>query len=202
MPLSPPRIPNRRSDKRTVAGPSVTIPIAALGAELADLARAVPTDTKPLLRAMGVYLGGQAKRSFDEQRSPDGVPWKPRAMPRNRPRDRKAARSGRGTGQKLLRDTNLMMAAASASAASPGSVYELTDTYLEQGVAMDRAWWHQHGVLHPIRPKTKRALSWPGAEHPVKSTSGIPARPFLGITDAMADRLALYALDYFSGGAA
>ena len=34
-------------------------------------------------------------------------------------------------------------------------------------------------VGEPIRPKVKKALFWPGAEHPVKSVRGMKPRPFL-----------------------
>jgi hypothetical protein len=42
------------------------------------------------------------------------------------------------------------------------------------------------GIYHKrIEPKTKKALFWPGAAHPVKSVKGMKGRPF--VTDAVAE---------------
>lgn len=50
------------------------------------------------------------------------------------------------------------------------------------GTSVSYAAAHQFGVgPHTIRPKTKKALAWPGGAHPVKSVNhpGIQARPFM-----------------------
>jgi phage virion morphogenesis protein len=53
---------------------------------------------------------------------------------------------------------------------------------------------------HVIRARHARALSWPGARHPVRSVnhpgSKIPARPFLVIPDDGRDRIKQAAIDF------
>jgi len=60
-------------------------------------------------------------------------------------------------------------------------VISLTDRSVTVGTDRPYAVFHQFGVKpHPIRPKTKGALYWPGAAHPVRRVNhpGLPARPF------------------------
>ena len=180
-----------------MATANLTITLAELPGVLDEVARETePKDLKPLLETMSVYLSATAKRRFHEGIDPDGAIWKPLAMQRARPRD-KVNRNPRSTGQKPLRDTGLLMASVTGGA---GGFVNIGDTWLEQGTNLEYAAFHQFGV-GPIRPVTKKALFWPGAAHPVKGTKGIPARPFLGINDRDADKLALMTADYFSGDA-
>lgn len=149
------------------------------------------------LKESQVYLLSQYKRCFDESRSPDGKPWAPLKRPRNRKRDRKAKG---GTGQKPLRDKGLLMAAASASAAT-GAIRELGRFHLEQGTNLDYAAAQNFGTTIRV-PERRRAKAWVFADaansaaiftrrikaHLVR----IPARPFIGITQAMVDKIELF----------
>jgi phage gpG-like protein len=80
-----------------------------------------------------------------------------------------SARRG-GPRSKPLRDTGLLMASVAARGA--GHVEEVTRTSLVVGTSIDYASYHQLG------------------------TSSIPARPFLGITAKIEDRIARIILDY------
>lgn len=116
------------------------------------------------LRASSLYLSAQAKVNFDRQASPDGVAWyrwPGKWSPfKNRPR------KGRGKNAKLLRDKSLLMASMSARAAGVrGAVREITRTTLEQGSNLEYAGRQNFGG------------------------GGIPARPFVGITQADAAKI-------------
>jgi len=72
-----------------------------------------------------------------------------------------------------------------------GSLHaEATENTAEVSTNVEYAAVHQFGHTFPpreIRPKRKRALFWPGAEHPVKKVNWpgatVPARPFMVIPD-------------------
>lgn len=99
------------------------------------------------------------QRRFELGRSPSGAPWKP------------TRRGGR-----MLWVTGRLMRSVYADVDGTAAVIGTGDV---------RAPWHQFGTRpYTIVPKTKRALSWPGAAHPVARVNhpGLPARPFLGIS--------------------
>lgn len=99
------------------------------------------------------------QRRFESGRSPSGAAWKP------------TRRGGR-----ILWQTGRLMRSVYADVDGSAAVIGTGDV---------RAPWHQFGTKpYTIAPKTKRALSWPGAPHPVSRVNhpGLPARPFLGIS--------------------
>jgi phage gpG-like protein len=60
-------------------------------------------------------------------------------------------------------------------------VVELTNSQVTVGTDRPYAPYHQFGTKpYTIRPKSKKALAWPGGAHPVKRVDhpGLPARPF------------------------
>jgi phage gpG-like protein len=138
---------------------------------LQDSLRALGVDPAQLdytrgLRAASVYLGAQAKQSFVNQASPDGQAWyrwSGKYEPfKNRPRN---GRGKLGT-VKLLRDKGLLMASMSArDASTPGAIRDIGRSTLEQGTNLEYAARQNFGG------------------------GGIPARPFVGITDAMGRRI-------------
>ena len=95
------------------------------------------------LRTVALYLNSQARKCFDEQRSPDGKPW---ARFKRKP----SARRG-GPSAKLLRNTGILMASLTGQAG--GHVEVLTATSLTWGSNVPYAGYHQHGTKHiPARP--------------------------------------------------
>lgn len=153
---------------------------------------------------VGIYLGAQAKRRFDEGVGPDGVAWVPLKQPRNRSRDRRGARAGGGSGQKPLRDSGRLMASTTGAA----SILETGPLHVVQGTNLEYAAVHQFGVTmrRPARRAPTRSgrpfwsfLSGAGdriytrriREH----TITIPARPFLGINERDVYRIQQITLD-------
>jgi hypothetical protein len=125
--------------------------------------------TRPL-QTVGLYLAAQARRCFDEQRSPDGVPWAGWKHP-------PSARRG-GPSAKLLRDRDVLMASLVGKGAY--HVERVTRASLLWGTAVPYGKYHQDG------------------------TRTIPARPFVGVSGPMLDRIEQILLDYaarvFGGG--
>jgi len=122
-------------------------------------------DMSPVMETIGEILAASVARNFEEARSPDGTPWKP-------------VKSGKrplfGSGR--LRDS---------------INYQTYGNKAEVGTNLGYAAIHQFGgrtAAHIIRPRRKKALYWPGANHPVRFVrhpgSVIPARPFLGVRDS------------------
>lgn len=151
--------------QRSISLPELPRQLAMLELSPAEI------DWRPTLRDWSVYLATKAKESFDRGASPDGTPWAPLKRQRNRRRDKRGRRAGGGTGQKPLRDTGLLMASMSAAAGVQGSVREFGPASLTQGTAIFYGSFHQEGGRH------------------------LPARPFAGVTNAMADMLANIAAD-------
>jgi phage virion morphogenesis protein len=146
-----------------------TVDLSGLSAALGRAGQA-PADYRPLLKQYVVLLGSQAKQCFDQQRSPDGAAWAPLKRQRNRKRDKRARKSGRGTGQKVLRDTGLLM--ASVTGQGSGHVETLTATSLTYGSNLFYAGFHAYG--------TRRMV----------------ARPFLGISAKTAAVMAQMCADF------
>lgn len=145
------------------AGP----PLAYLGRAIALMA-----DPRPMLDEIGARLVTSTRHRFETERAPDGTPWVPskasyrRGAPRGRNRDR--GQTGTDTGRlrasiaRIVRRAELLV-----------------------GTNVDYAGYFHFGTPpHVIRPKTKKALWWPGAAHPVRHVDhpGQPARPFVGIS--------------------
>lgn len=159
--------------------------------------RAMPRTTADV----ATYLAAQVKRRFDEGVGPDGSAWLPLKQPRNRPRDRRGAKAGGGSGQKPLRDSGRLM----ASATGASSILETGPLHVVQGTNLEYARVHQFGATmrRPARMRTDRSfwsfLNGEGdriytrriREH----TITIPARPFLGINERDVYRIQQIAMD-------
>jgi phage virion morphogenesis protein len=152
-----------------------TVDLSGLSAALGRAGQA-PADYRPLLKQFAVLLGSQAKQCFDGQRSPDGAAWAPLKRQRSRKRDKRAKKSGRGTGQKVLRDTGLLM--ASVTGQGSGHVETLTATSLVYGTNL-------------VSP---RGFPYPAAHQ--HGTRNMVARPFLGISAKAADVMAQMCADF------
>lgn len=135
-------------------------------------------DYGPAANATAVYLAAQGKRSIAESRSPDGVPYAPLKV-----------RKG-----KALWNRGLLAASISARAAAvPGGFAA------EQTVGVAYGPPHQTGFTVPERRRRKPWV-FNGAGGKTVFTRHIrayrvPARPFLGVTPKMADRIADFAVD-------
>lgn len=118
------------------------------------------SDLKPILRAMGEALVGVTKRSFNDASLRPST-WAPVKKQGGAPLKR------HGTMWQSIREI------------------ALTGSQVEIGTDRPYAPWHQWGTKpYTIRPKSKRALYWPGAGHPVRQVKhpGVPARPFFPFT--------------------
>ena len=144
------------------AGIRIELDDAQLRTALARLARFV-RNPEPAFDEIGARLELTTLRRFRTETGPDGERWKP---------------SGKRGGQTLTASGRL------------GSIRRFVSRD-EAGVGTDVAYGpiHQFGGTIPprvIRPRSKKALAWPGARHPVKEVrhpgSTMPARPFLGVS--------------------
>ncbi len=167
-----------------------------------------PRGYEPLLKRYVVLLSSESKKCFDESRGPDGSPWAALKRPRDRQRDQKGKKAGGGSGQKPLRDTLLLM--LSVTARGEGHKEEIGPTSLVWGSNLPYAGTHQEGrtvqVPEIARPRGTKALAWKdGAgkmvfrRHARAHSVTIPARPFVGMTDRLANQMASMAADYAVG---
>ena len=138
----------------------------------------------PVMKIIGEYLVRSTDARFSRQGpAPDGTPWAPL----------KKSTLARKRSAKILTE----------SGALRGDIhYMLIGTNGVSVGTTDRVPYaaiHQLGGRTPartIRPVNKKALSWPGAAHPVNSVnhpgSVIPARPFLGVSAQDSDTIVGY----------
>lgn len=156
--------------------------LASLGADLARLSWKRP------LKAAAVMLAASAKECFEQGQSPAGVPWAPLKRPRA---------NSKG-GDKPLRDKGLLM--ASLTARGMNHIEDITDDRLEFGTNLDYAGIHQDGgTIHfPDKRRGPGEKPWvfPGPDgnpiftrHIKEHDVTIPARPFLGISDSLAEQV-------------
>ncbi|MFZ4394164.1 MAG: phage virion morphogenesis protein [Kiritimatiellia bacterium] len=129
------------------------------------LARMITASKNPkaILEAMGLALVSLTKRAFTD----------PTLRPSDWP-----ARKGEASNPLLIRSTLLRRSIR---------IVHTTSTEVMVGTDRPYAAAHQFGTgPYTIRPKNKKALSWPGAAHPVKVVHhpGLPARPFFPFTAA------------------
>lgn len=139
---------------------TITIDDAAVQAafkRLTDLGR----DASPMMAEIAEHLLESTQKRFASGKGPDGQPWA-------------SLKSGRASpllASGTLRDQIF---------ASHGS------DYAEIASPTAYARWHQEGTdPYVILPKNKKALAWPGGKHPVGKVNhpGLPARPFIGLSD-------------------
>lgn len=118
-------------------------------------------DLRPVLADFGELLVESTQRRFAEGRAPDGTPWAPLKYRQGRP----------------LLDTGTMRDQIAS---------EVGPDYVEIVATAKQARWHQFGTdPYVIVPRTRQALAWPGGPGPRKRVHhpGLPARPFLGLSD-------------------
>lgn len=127
---------------------------------------------RPAFLEIGEHLLQTTEERFRTERAPDGSPWAP-LHPATRARKRHP---------KILTERGRLRGSI---------VYRASDKRVEIGTNVLYAAIHQLGGRtrpHPIRPRRKKALAWPGARHPVRGVqhpgSLIPARPYLGLSAA------------------
>lgn len=144
------------------------------------------SNMSPIMKAIGDRIVEQTKRRFEAGGpAPDGTPWKEPKTP-NPKRIRTLTVSGH------LRDSiRFQMIGNNAVAIGTNKVYAAI---------------HQLGgktPAHIIRPRNKGGLFWLGAKHPMKSVrhpgSVIPARPFLGLSEANSKELLGIINEYIAG---
>ncbi len=148
---------------------ALTLSLADLPKELRQIAARLGTiDLRHALRTVALYLASQARKAFDQQASPDGVPWAKFKRPPSVKRG--------GPSSKLLRDTGILMGSLTGQAGG-GHVEEITAGSLRWGTNVTGESGFPYGAAHQFGTRT------------------IPARPFLGVTPAMIGRIKLIIMD-------
>ncbi len=163
-------------------------------------------DTEPLLRVLGQVLIGATKRNFVEERDPDGNPWKPLKRPRRNTKGR----------DRILQDHGTLRTSVTAKGARD-NVEILTPTSLTWGTSVAYGKYHQYGTSDKPRVAKGGWTQETSSNGKVKAVkdgekpkygeeaeralgigvrAGIPARPFLGIGDELADQLTEVAADW------
>ncbi len=124
---------------------ALTLSLADLPKELQQIAARLGTiDLRHALRTVALYLSSQARKAFDAQASPDGVPWAKFKRPPSVKRG--------GPTSKLLRDTGILMGSLTGQA-SGGHVEEITAGSLRWGSNVPYGGYHQAGTKTiPARP--------------------------------------------------
>ena len=126
---------------------------------------------KPYWQSVGSYIQRQTiKERFEKEQSPTGEKWKPLSE-RTKAIRRKKHKSGN---MKILQDNGELRRSIT---------YEAGDTYVKVGSVLKYARVHQFGCTINVTRKQRAYLHYRGF-HIKKSTINIPARPFLGITEA------------------
>jgi phage virion morphogenesis protein len=144
------------------------------------------SNMSPILKAIGDRIVEQTKRRFESGGpAPDGSPWARPKSP-NPKRIRTLTVSG------ILRDSIRYQ--------------PIGNNGVRVGTNVVYAAIHQLGGKtkpHVIKPRRGRALFWPGAKHPMKSVrhpgSVIPARPFLGLSEADSEEILGIINEYIAG---
>jgi len=120
------------------------------------------------LQSIGERLRFSTDERFRAQEDPQGQPWEPLAASTKARKKTPCILQESGT----LRDSVFFeLRGDDAVAVASNLVYAPS---------------HQFGRdPYVIRPRNKKALWWPGLPHPVSQVNhpGLPARPFLGISD-------------------
>lgn len=154
-------------------GISIVVDMSDFG-RVADLVtRLSAFDASELMSSIGALGESQTRRRItDEKTGPDGTPW-----PANRAGTPILVQSG----EHLL-----------ASIAWTSSGEEA-----EWGAWWERAHVHQDGMT--IKPKTAKALRFPiaGGEFAMAKQVTIPARPFVGLSDANIAEITAVVTDVF-----
>ncbi len=140
-------------------------------------------DLSPVMDEIGASLEHTTKRRFETETAPSGEPWKPSMPSYDRGGSGVHPKGGGHTDRgQTLTDTGRLRASFTRQASEDEVIVGTNVVY---------AAIHQFGGKtrpHVIRPRRKKALFWPGLNHPVKKVqhpgSKVPARPFLGISSS------------------
>lgn len=138
-------------------------------------------DLTPAMKAIGERLAETTKRRFETSTGPDGRRWAPNSQVTYEA----LARRGKGSFNK--RDGKLSTKGAGVVMAKKPLIgeskrlsteinYQASATQVTIGSPMEYAAVHQFGVLRGALGRTKRGGPIPWGD--------IPARPFLGVSDA------------------
>jgi len=147
----------------------------AFNAALSRLAQATE-NAEPILRGIGEYLRNSTADRFKSQTDPDGNPWTPLSPDYQADKDNNP--------DKILTLNGYLRKI----------VFQVEGDAVLVGSNMEYAAIHQFGGT--IRPKTARALKF--GDRMVASVT-IPARPYLGISDADAAEVEALVSDYLQG---
>tara|TARA_R110002020_G_scaffold15555_35_gene55431 strand:- start:9544 stop:10041 length:498 start_codon:yes stop_codon:yes gene_type:complete len=154
------------------AGVSITVDLSEFDAELARLGPVIEPDMEELVASIGALGESQTRRRIsDEKTAPDGTPWK-----ENR------------TGTPILHQTgrNLLDSVAFVSDADSA----------EWGATWEFAHVHQDGAV--IEPRTAKMLRFKGPNGVIFAKKvTIPARPFVGLSDANREEISDLVTDFF-----
>ena len=150
--------------------------VAAL-TRMSDKARRL----SPAFKNIGEELLRSTRERFEQQVDPEGHRWQ-RLKMSTRLRKRLLGLSSKTLIERgYLRDSIRYQADSNGVRIGTNRIYGAI---------------HQLGgrtSAHVIKPKNKKALSWPGARNPVKGVhhpgSNIPARPFLGVSAQDKERI-------------
>jgi len=137
--------------------------------QMLNTAIAALGNVEPAMQDIGRYMLRQTAMRFEREQDPDGKRWANLHPQRWAQKDNK----------KILTENGELR----------GSInYRTTGSSVTIGTIKPYAAILQLGGqtrAHLIRPKTKKALAWPGCGHPVKEVkhpgSKFPPRPFLGV---------------------
>ncbi|WP_051554370.1 phage virion morphogenesis protein [Desulfobulbus elongatus] len=145
----------------------------------------------PAYKVIGEELTNSTIDRFSRQVDPEGHPWQP-LQPATL-----AAKAARGMSPKILRARGYLADSIHPQADEQGVRIGTARIYaaIQQLGGKTRA--------HVIRARTKKALAWPGAAHPVRQVnhpgSKIPPRRFLGVSLQDRDAILEIVEDYLEG---
>lgn len=136
-------------------------------------------DLRPFMKIAGEILVQGTQERFNTMRDPEGRPWKALSPAYQRVKERNKDRI-------LVLYGHL----------EAGIHYQLEGSRtVHVGSNLIYAAIHQFGGV--IRPKSKKALFFPGAKHPVGAVR-IPARPYLGMSGRDRARILRHAKEYMA----
>lgn len=158
-------------------GLTITVESAAVQRAFDRMIR-LGRDPSPMMAEIAEHLLESTQRRFQTSTGPDGRPW---------------AALKDGSGRKPLLKSGTLR-----DQIIPGHGRDFAEIVASARYAK----WHQEGTdPYTILPGSKKALSWPGGSHPVKKVNhpGLPARPFIGLSDEDNAAIEAIALAYLDG---
>ncbi len=136
-------------------------------------------DLTPLMERIGGIVENSTRQRFEDEESPNGVSWE-QLMPST-----VAVKKGN---KKILKASSHLMNSITYHADKTSVVVGTPELYGK---------YHQTGTdPYIIEPKTKKALKTPYGVFKKVHHTGLPARPFLGLSEDDKDDI-LDALNYF-----